>query len=56
MTDDNLHLLELVIDGPVHDAPEGAMAAPGCRCETPWLERDQDEQLHCCRCGKDYRP
>lgn len=42
--------------GENNPSPEQANKAQTCRCDEPWLERDEDGQLHCVQCGKDYAP
>jgi hypothetical protein len=37
------------------EAPH-ALPARSCRCEVPWLERDEENTAHCIACGRDYRP
>lgn len=38
--------------------PREAPQAKGCRCREhgyePWLERQDDGAIHCCRCGSDF--
>lgn len=55
MTDSPRKLLELVLDGPVRDVPEGAVRAKRCECDPPVTYRNEDGELRCI-CGRGVGP